>query len=88
MIRVEASDKDPLSPQTSTVIIYINVIDENDNEPVFSPASYSPRLSEDAEIGSVVVTVFASDDDAGRFLVIFVDNIEDQLLHYVVKYYL
>lgn len=67
VIQVEASDKDPASPQKSNVTLYINVIDENDNEPVFSPATYSPQISEDAPVGEPVVSVSAFDDDAGQF---------------------
>lgn len=66
MIQVEASDKDPSTPQKSTVPLYINVIDENDNQPIFSPASYSPQIPEDAQPGEPVVSISAFDDDAGK----------------------
>lgn len=66
MLQVEASDKDTINTHKSNTTLYINVIDINDNEPVFSPASYSPVISEDAEPGAPVVNVTAVDDDSGR----------------------
>ncbi|XP_014251864.1 cadherin-related tumor suppressor [Cimex lectularius] len=65
---VEAEDggKPALS---STVSVYINVLDVNDNAPLFDPMSYSNEVFENATIGTSVVTVTATDldsDDNGR----------------------
>jgi len=67
VIQVEAADQDPVTPLTSNVTVYINVIDENDNAPAFSPSSYSALVSEDVMRGELVITVTAFDDDAGRW---------------------
>lgn len=74
VLQVEATDKDISNPLKSNVTLYINVLDENDNEPVFSPASYSPSISEGVGTGSPVVTVSAFDDDAGRFISVCVEG--------------
>uniref|UniRef100_A0A8C5X490 Cadherin domain-containing protein n=1 Tax=Malurus cyaneus samueli TaxID=2593467 RepID=A0A8C5X490_9PASS len=41
------------------------VVDANDNAPVFSQAEYTVRVPEDVPVGSVLVTVTASDADEG-----------------------
>ncbi|XP_060765570.1 protocadherin beta-16-like [Neoarius graeffei] len=54
------------SPQRSgTAVIHINVLDANDNTPVFSQAVYKVTLSENAPLGAEVVTVRATDADEG-----------------------
>ncbi|XP_060765540.1 protocadherin beta-16-like [Neoarius graeffei] len=54
------------SPQRSgTAVIHINVLDANDNTPVFSQAVYKVSLSENAPLGAEVVTVRATDADEG-----------------------
>ncbi|XP_072515555.1 protocadherin gamma-A10-like isoform X23 [Salminus brasiliensis] len=54
------------SPQRSgTVVIHINVLDANDNTPVFSQPVYRVTLPENAPLGSSVVTVSATDVDEG-----------------------
>ena len=58
--------------KTAHAIIAVNVIDENDNAPVFLRTRYEGHISEAAEIGSVVLTpnneplvVQAEDADSG-----------------------
>ncbi|NXI43625.1 PCDGH protein, partial [Galbula dea] len=51
--------------QTGTARIRVAVLDANDNAPVFSPAEYSVRVPEDMPVGSVLVTVSATDPDEG-----------------------
>ncbi|XP_075902585.1 protocadherin gamma-A11-like isoform X27 [Nelusetta ayraudi] len=54
------------APQRSgTVVIHITVLDANDNVPVFSQAIYKASVPENAPIGTVVVTVSATDADEG-----------------------
>ncbi|XP_068445965.1 protocadherin beta-16-like [Clinocottus analis] len=54
------------SPQRSgTAIIHVTVLDANDNAPVFSKAIYEANLPENASSGTVIITVSASDADAG-----------------------
>lgn len=50
---------------SSTVIVYINVLDLNDNEPLFDPQSYHDRVSEAVPPGTSVLRVSATDQDAG-----------------------
>ncbi|NXP15517.1 PCDG7 protein, partial [Thinocorus orbignyianus] len=52
-------------PRTGTVRIRVLVLDANDNAPAFSQAEYTVRVAEDVPVGSVLVTVTASDADEG-----------------------
>nr|XP_023698673.1 protocadherin beta-16-like isoform X14 [Paramormyrops kingsleyae] len=53
-------------PQRSgTVLIYVTVLDANDNIPVFSQAVYKVSLPENSPLGTVAVTVSATDADEG-----------------------
>ena len=52
---------------SSTVTVYFNVLDLNDNAPLFDPMSYNDELYENATIGSSVITVSATDQDSGSF---------------------
>ena len=51
---------------SSTVTVYFNVLDLNDNAPLFDPMSYSDELYENITIGSSVITVSATDQDSGN----------------------
>ncbi|XP_043982249.1 protocadherin beta-16-like isoform X38 [Gambusia affinis] len=54
------------SPQRSgTVVIHVTVLDANDNAPVFSQAVYKASLPENSPVGTVVITVSATDADEG-----------------------
>ncbi|KAM8847854.1 protocadherin beta-15-like isoform 9-T9 [Synchiropus picturatus] len=54
------------SPQRSgTVVIHVTVLDANDNAPVFSQSLYSAKIPENSPLGTVVLTVTASDADEG-----------------------
>ncbi|XP_036403591.1 protocadherin beta-16-like [Megalops cyprinoides] len=54
------------TPQRSgTVVIHVTVLDANDNIPVFSQSVYKASLAENSPLGTVVVTVSASDADEG-----------------------
>lgn len=44
----------------------INVLDQNDNKPVFEQQYYSKSISEDAKFGSTVLRVTATDADLGQ----------------------
>lgn len=61
---VFAADKgDPA--QTSTGTVVINILDLNDNDPIFSSDPFNLSISENQKIGSVVGNISASDPDAG-----------------------
>ncbi|NXK83670.1 PCDGA protein, partial [Amazona guildingii] len=51
--------------RTGTARIRVTVLDANDNAPVFSQAEYTVRVSEDVPVGSVLVTLKATDADEG-----------------------
>lgn len=53
-------------PQTSSVDIAIVVVDENDNEPRFTEATYSTVVKENNEEGQFLMAVTAEDVDAGN----------------------
>ncbi|XP_071025866.1 protocadherin beta-15-like [Oncorhynchus clarkii lewisi] len=54
------------TPQRSgTVVIHVTVLDANDNKPVFSQNVYKVSVPENSPIGSLVVTVTATDADQG-----------------------
>ncbi|KAK1798051.1 hypothetical protein P4O66_000550 [Electrophorus voltai] len=51
--------------QASSVRVYFNVLDVNDNRPVFNATSYSASVLENLSPGTSVLTVAASDADNG-----------------------
>ncbi|NXI11832.1 PCDGH protein, partial [Irena cyanogastra] len=51
--------------RTGTARIRVTVVDANDNAPVFSQAEYTVRVPEDVPVGSVLITVTATDTDEG-----------------------
>ncbi|KAM9740537.1 protocadherin alpha-8-like isoform 7-T7 [Menidia menidia] len=53
-------------PKSGEVKILINVIDANDNAPVFSQDAYSVTLEENSPLGTIVIQVNATDLDDGR----------------------
>ncbi|XP_043845102.1 LOW QUALITY PROTEIN: protocadherin beta-2-like [Dromiciops gliroides] len=53
-------------PRSGTVQIRILVVDINDNAPVFTQSQYEVQIPENSSIGSLVVTVSATDLDAGN----------------------
>ncbi|XP_042593828.1 protocadherin alpha-3-like [Cyprinus carpio] len=52
-------------PRSGTLNITINILDINDNRPVFSRETYSVTLQENSAVGTVVVRVNATDIDDG-----------------------
>ncbi len=67
---VQAQDNGHPSLST-TVTVYCNVLDLNDNAAIFDPMSYSNEVFENIPIGTEVVTVSATDIDSGKFQQIF-----------------
>ncbi|KAM6055238.1 protocadherin gamma-A10-like isoform 1-T1 [Theristicus caerulescens] len=51
--------------RTGTARIRVAVLDANDNAPVFGQAEYAVRVPEDVPVGSVLVTLTATDADEG-----------------------
>ncbi|KAG8226850.1 hypothetical protein J437_LFUL004091 [Ladona fulva] len=50
---------------SSTLTVYFNVVDLNDNAPLFDPMSYSNEIFENVTVGTSVVAVSATDLDSG-----------------------
>lgn len=63
---VQAQDNGHPSLST-TLTVYCNVLDLNDNSPIFDPMSYSNEVFENVAIGTEVVAVSATDIDSGKF---------------------
>lgn len=57
--------------QFTTVRVYFNILDVNDNPPVFSMASYSTSLMENIPPGSTILTFNVTDADDGMSFTIF-----------------
>ncbi len=50
---------------TSTCLVHVKVLDENDNKPVFQEDKISLQLNEDANVGDVMYEFKAKDEDVG-----------------------
>ncbi|XP_045572932.1 protocadherin gamma-C5 isoform X24 [Salmo salar] len=65
--RIELEASDSGSPAlTSIKIITVNILDVNDNPPVFSQPSYTVYVRENNAAGSIMCSVSASDPDIGE----------------------
>ncbi|XP_046962418.1 cadherin-23 isoform X2 [Vanessa cardui] len=51
----------------AVVDLFIQVLDENDNNPIFEPSPFEFRVREDAEPGTTVANIVAKDADAGDY---------------------
>ncbi|KAI8511673.1 hypothetical protein Bbelb_107730 [Branchiostoma belcheri] len=57
---------DEASPfYTATSVVYIRIVDINDNAPAFAQASYQANVDENVAVGTSVITVLATDVDNG-----------------------
>ncbi|KAL3880625.1 hypothetical protein ACJMK2_032849 [Sinanodonta woodiana] len=52
-------------PLSSSANFMINILDANDNTPVFSSYKYTAKVVENNKLGDVLIQVFASDSDIG-----------------------
>ncbi|XP_077984581.1 protocadherin Fat 4-like [Glandiceps talaboti] len=65
LITVEATDHGS-PPMSSNVKCYFNTLDINDNPPIFDPSEYDEiTVYEDVAIGTIAITVTATDADSG-----------------------
>ncbi|NXD82339.1 CAD23 protein, partial [Halcyon senegalensis] len=66
---IQASDNG--SPRRSAEIpVYLQIVDINDNNPVFTQPSYQKAVFEDVPLGTVILKVKATDADSGHFALI------------------
>lgn len=63
-VKIICQDSGRPSKSTSKTI-KVTILDENDNPPKFEPKYYSKRIEEDNNIGIYLLTVTATDSDAG-----------------------
>uniref|UniRef100_A0A674AKP1 Protocadherin gamma-C5-like n=2 Tax=Salmo trutta TaxID=8032 RepID=A0A674AKP1_SALTR len=64
-IELEASDSGS-PPLNSNKIITVNILDVNDNPPIFSQTSYTVYVRENNAAGSIMCSVSATDPDIGE----------------------
>ncbi|XP_068182549.1 protocadherin alpha-3-like [Antennarius striatus] len=70
-------------PKTGTVEIYLDVLDVNDNMPVFTKDTYTTMVQENAPVGTTVIQVNATDlDDSpnGEVVYSFGANVKGKIL--------
>ncbi|VDK43754.1 unnamed protein product [Anisakis simplex] len=65
VLKVTAYERFEPTVSTSALVI-VDVLDVQDNAPIFERNSYFAEVKEDAPIGTTVASVFARDLDAGR----------------------
>uniref|UniRef100_A0A3Q3DG04 Cadherin domain-containing protein n=1 Tax=Hippocampus comes TaxID=109280 RepID=A0A3Q3DG04_HIPCM len=58
-------------PKSGTMTIVVNVLDINDNAPVFSQSLYKASVHENIRIGTSIITLNATDLDAGENGLVF-----------------
>lgn len=63
--RVVATD-DSFPPRSGTTTLQVNVLDANDHTPVFESESYEASVREGVAVGTIVITVRATDQDVNR----------------------
>ncbi|NXF75948.1 PCD23 protein, partial [Sclerurus mexicanus] len=51
--------------RSSTAQLYLTVLDENDHSPLFAKTQYQISVTEDLEEGSVILDLYAADEDDG-----------------------
>ncbi|KAK6640052.1 hypothetical protein RUM43_008329 [Polyplax serrata] len=63
--RVIATD-DSFPPRSGSTTLQVNVIDANDHNPVFESDSYEAAVRESVAIGTIIITVRATDQDVNK----------------------
>nr|XP_035939808.1 cadherin-23 isoform X7 [Halichoerus grypus] len=66
---VRASDNGS-PPRAAEIPVYLEIVDINDNNPIFDQSSYQEAVFEDVPVGTVILTVTATDADSGNFALI------------------
>ncbi|XP_053063244.1 cadherin-23 isoform X1 [Acinonyx jubatus] len=63
---VRASDNGS-PPRAAEIPVYLEIVDINDNNPIFDQPSYQEAVFEDVPVSTVILTVAATDADSGNF---------------------
>ncbi|XP_023574263.1 cadherin-23 isoform X2 [Octodon degus] len=66
---VRASDNGS-PPRAAEIPVYLEIVDVNDNNPIFEQPFYQEAILEDVPVGTVILTVTATDADSGNFALI------------------
>ncbi|XP_060225471.1 cadherin-23 isoform X2 [Meriones unguiculatus] len=66
---VRASDNGS-PPRAAEIPVYLEIVDVNDNNPIFDQPSYQESVFEDVAVGTVILRVTATDADSGNFALI------------------
>ncbi|XP_011940761.1 PREDICTED: cadherin-23 isoform X7 [Cercocebus atys] len=66
---VRASDNGS-PPRAAQIPVYLEIVDINDNNPIFDQPSYQEAVFENVPVGTVILTVTATDADSGNFALI------------------
>ncbi|KAM5240457.1 cadherin-23 isoform 1-T1 [Hipposideros larvatus] len=66
---VRASDNGS-PPRAAEIPVYLEIVDINDNNPIFDQPSYQEAIFEDVPVGTVILRVTATDADSGNYAVI------------------
>uniref|UniRef100_A0A8C0XQH5 Cadherin-23 n=1 Tax=Castor canadensis TaxID=51338 RepID=A0A8C0XQH5_CASCN len=66
---VRASDNGS-PPRAAEIPVYLEIVDVNDNNPIFDQPFYQESVLEDVPMGTVILTVTATDADSGNFALI------------------
>ncbi|XP_061398166.1 cadherin-related tumor suppressor, partial [Musca vetustissima] len=64
LLNITARDRGEPAKLTQSQL-YVRVLDENDNAPIFDPKQYTASVAENASIGAMVLQVSATDVDDG-----------------------
>ncbi|XP_074195662.1 cadherin-23 isoform X1 [Rhinolophus sinicus] len=57
-------------PRAAEIPVYLEIVDVNDNNPIFDQPSYQEAIFEDVPVGTTILRVTATDADSGNFAVI------------------
>jgi protocadherin Fat 4 len=64
--KLEIGAKDRGDPSLNSIMkLTVNILDENDNSPIFDPRQYTSSVPENVTIGYTVIQLFATDKDVG-----------------------
>uniref|UniRef100_A0A8C6RT94 Cadherin-23 n=1 Tax=Nannospalax galili TaxID=1026970 RepID=A0A8C6RT94_NANGA len=66
---VRASDNGS-PPRAAEIPVYLEIVDINDNNPIFDQPSYQEAVFEDVPVGTIILRVTATDTDSGNFALI------------------